>query len=125
MQLAAKSSVAAPEFPAPPRSTTERPGPHPDAAHVSEAPTAAAIRRAVGTEPQSRSLASPELEQAVRAFAIGARAMRTPPERMLAALVAIITDNTPADASDWWRSVLRDRIVVWAIEGYYDIDIDG
>ena len=43
---------------------------------------------------------------------------------MLAALVAIIADNTPMDASDWWRAVLRDRIVVWAIEGYYDIDMD-
>lgn len=118
--------MALPEFPAPSQATTdERPGPlTADSAHASEAPTAAAIRLAVGKEPQSRSLTSPELEQAVRAFAIGARAISMPPERMLAALVAIIADNTPMDASDWWRAVLRDRIVVWAIEGYYDIDMD-
>jgi len=43
---------------------------------------------------------------------------------MLATLVTIIADNMPLDASDWWRAVLRDRIVVWAIEGYYDMEIE-
>ena len=84
----------------------------------------AAIRRALGEEPQSRSLTSPELEHAVRGFATAAHIARTPPERMLAALVAIVGDATPSDASDWWRAVLRDRIVLWAIQGYYNIDME-
>ena len=115
--LRPKPAVPIPELPAPSQAPAERPGPrHSDGA--------AAIRRAIGTEPQSRSLSSPDLEHAVRVFATRARAIGTPPERMLAALVAIIADNMPLDASDWWRAVLRDRIVVWAIEGYYDMEIE-
>ena len=116
--------MALPEFPSPAPVRTERRDPRPiEGGRSTETPTEAAIRNALGEEPQSRSLTSPELERAVRAFALGARAMATPPERMLTALVTIVSSNIPSDASDWWRAVLRDRIVVWAIEGYYNIDI--
>ena len=125
IQLAAKLAVSVPDLPAPSLATTiESFGAHPSRpGHAAEDPIGAAIRRAVGGEPQSRSLTSPDLEHAIRAFAMSERAASTPPERMLAALVTIIAHNTPTDASDWWRAVLRDRIVVWAIEGYYDMEI--
>ncbi len=116
--------VAVPDFPTPAPAMSQRHDPRPvEAVRSADTWTVAAIRDALGEEPQSRSLTSPELERAVRAFALGARAMGTPPERMLTALVTIVASNTPSDASDWWRAVLRDRIVVWAIEGYYNIDI--
>jgi hypothetical protein len=82
------------------------------------------IRAALQATPQSGSLSSPELERAARAFATAAREAGTTPERTLVALATIITDATRNGTSDWWRSVVRDRLVVWAIEGYYNIDIE-
>jgi hypothetical protein len=95
----------------------EKPAPDPDA-------LAAAIRHALITAPPSGPLKSAGLERAVRAFAGAARAANTRPERLLVALAAMIGDSMPSETSGWWREVLRDRFVLWAIESYYHIDFE-
>lgn len=85
---------------------------------------AGAIRRALAITPQSAVLASPELQRTVQAFAAAARRSGSSPERMLIDLVRILNGSAPPSGGDWWHSVLRDRLVVWAIEGYYGIDIE-
>jgi hypothetical protein len=84
---------------------------------------ASIVLRALHATADFGSLNNPALESAVRSFAAGAHAAGMPPERMLVALAAIISKGAPTRIGEWWYSVVRDRLVVWAIEGYYDIDM--
>jgi hypothetical protein len=80
-----------------------------------------ALRHALRATPQAGSVNSPALKQAVQAFASAARTAGTVPERMLVALATCIAGGT-SGTSDWWPLVLREQVVEWAIEAYYDVD---
>ena len=101
----------------PTNAQNENPAPDADA-------LTAAIRRALRATPPSGPLKSGELERAVRAFVGAARAANTRAERLLVALAAMVGDSMPSETSDWWRRVLHDRFILWAIEGYYHIDTE-
>jgi len=66
-----------------------------------------------------------ELRDAVVQFAGESRLAGVPPERVLVAVKRVIEDDTVAGMSDWWRSIITDRFVRWAVEGYYRIDLGG
>ena len=82
---------------------------------------AAAAGDALRATSLSQPLQNVKLEQAVRPFAPYARQPGVPPERMLIVLAAIMRDSSPVGDSDWWRAIARDRLVVWASDGYYQI----
>jgi hypothetical protein len=83
-----------------------------------------AVRRTLLAMPAGEPPTSDELQRTIRAYAGASRAAGIPPERLLIAVAAIIADATPPGTSDWWHSVVRDRLIFWAIEGYYRIDIE-
>ncbi|MFL5576991.1 MAG: hypothetical protein ACJ79S_13580 [Gemmatimonadaceae bacterium] len=76
----------------------------------------AAVRRA----PRRHFRDDAQVRAAVVRYAAAARSAGLPPERLIVRLKALAREAA-ADVGEWYRSVLTDRIVVWAIEGYYAI----
>lgn len=81
------------------------------------------LRVALAAAYRAREFENPDLRQAVAVFARTARAAGTRPERMFLTMAALLDDPALAGLSDWWRSVLRDRMLSWGIETYYHIDL--
>ncbi len=44
---------------------------------------------------------------------------------MLITVKQLADDSSLTGVSDWWRSIVTDRLVRWAVEGYYRIDLGG
>jgi hypothetical protein len=82
-----------------------------------------ALRAALAAAYRAREFENPELREAVAVFARTSRAAGTPPERMFLTMAALLDDPALSGLSDWWRSVLRDRMLSWGIETYYHIDL--
>lgn len=82
----------------------------------------AEITRALDAARATRSFASSELREAVARCARNARAGRLPPERLIVAVKAVVRDVGMEGVGEWFRDVVTDRAVAWAIEAYYDID---
>lgn len=91
--------------------------------HQSGQDHAEPLRVALAAAYRARAFESAELRDAVTVFARASRAAGTPPERMFLAMAALLDDPSLAGLSDWWRSVLRDRMLRWGIETYYHIDL--
>lgn len=87
--------------------------------------TPAGIRAALAAAAATRNYESRELRDAVSQFAADLHAESVPPERMLIAVKQLADDTSLAGVSDWWRSIVTDRLVRWAVEGYYRIDLSG
>jgi hypothetical protein len=81
------------------------------------------LRVVLAAAYRAREFENPELREAVAVFARTSRAAGTPPERMFLTMAALLDDPALAGLSDWWRSVLRDRLLGWGIETYYHIDL--
>jgi hypothetical protein len=81
------------------------------------------LRAALAAAYRAREFESTELRESVVAFARASRAAGRPPERMFLTMAALLDDPALAGLSDWWRSVLRDRMLRWGIETYYHIDL--
>lgn len=60
------------------------------------------------------------LRDAVRVCAVHARLNQCPPERLIRALKALVREIALEDPSDAYRVVHTDRVIAWAIEGYYE-----
>jgi hypothetical protein len=71
----------------------------------------------------TRRFDSSALHAAVTTFAGRSRTAGVPPEQLVIQLKAIVRDDT-LPISDWWRSVLTDRVVRWGVEGYYHLEAD-
>lgn len=102
--------------PAPSHSLPDRP----DAVAVADQD---AIRRVLAQASRTRNYDAAELREAVSQFAADARSAEVPPERVLIAVKQLVDEHSPGGVSDWWRSVVTDRVVRWAVEGYYRIDL--
>jgi hypothetical protein len=87
--------------------------------------TPGAIRTALGIAAASRNYDSRDLRDAVSQFASDLHANGVPPERMLIIVKQLADDSSLTGVSDWWRSIITDRLVRWAVEGYYRIDLGG
>lgn len=84
-----------------------------------------AIRRALATAADTRDYDCEALRDAVAQFASDLRGTGLPPERVLVVVKQVVDDYSLTGMSDWWRSIITDRFVRWAVEGYYRIDLGG
>lgn len=83
------------------------------------------LRQALAEAGRTRNYETLELRDAVARFAGAARAAGLPPERVLIAVKELVDEHSQTGVSEWWRSVLTDRVVRWAVEGYYRLDLGG
>ena len=77
------------------------------------------IAQAVRVAHDARSFDAAALRAAVIRYAEGARRAGCPPERFLVALKQCLPDEALTGSGRWTRDILKDRIVSWAIAGYY------
>jgi hypothetical protein len=84
-----------------------------------------AIRRALAQASRTCNYDAAELREVVSQFAADARSAEVPPERMLVVVKQLVDEHSQGGVSDWWRSVVTDRAVRWAVEGYYRIDLSA
>lgn len=84
-----------------------------------------AIRSALTAAATTRNYDSRELRDAVSQFAADLHANGIPPERVLIVVKQLADDSSLTGVSDWWRSIVTDRLVRWAVEGYYRINLGG
>jgi hypothetical protein len=61
------------------------------------------------------------LHEVVRVCAMHARTHRCPPERLVRALKELVREVTMNDSTEAYRLIYTDRIIAWAIEGYYEL----
>ena len=62
------------------------------------------------------------LHESVRVCAARARINRCPPETLVRTLKALVREVAPDDSTDAFRVLYTDRVIAWAIEGYYELD---
>lgn len=62
-----------------------------------------------------------ELRAAIEDCARHARAAGAPPERLIVELKAFLQSRAVAEVGTWFRDVLLDRAVSWAIQAYYGV----
>ena len=82
------------------------------------------IVRALDGAQARRSFDAGEVRAAVEQCARAARASGVLPERLIIELKAVVRDVALPEMRAWYRAVLTDRVIVWAIEAYYGIDED-
>lgn len=71
---------------------------------------------------EARSFERPELREAVARLARRAREGGCPPERLIIGLKRLVHEEALATVNDWFRGVMTERVVAWAIAAYYGID---
>jgi hypothetical protein len=81
----------------------------------------AEIVRAFDAAQARRNFESTDPRTAVEVCARRARVAGVPPEKLLIELKALMRDVALPEMRTWYRSVLTDRAIVWAIEAYYGI----
>ena len=69
-----------------------------------------------------RTFESADARGAVEQCARGARDAGVLPEKLIVALKSLMRDVALPEMRAWYRGVLTDRVIVWAIEAYYGID---
>ncbi len=62
------------------------------------------------------------LREAVRSCAVHARLHRCPPEKLVRALKALVREISLEDPTDAYRTLHTDRVIGWAIEGFYELN---
>ena len=82
----------------------------------------AEIVRAFDAAQALRTFDSAEARGAVERCARGARHAGVLPEKLIIALKALMRDVALPEMRAWYRGVLTDRVIVWAIEAYSGID---
>ncbi|HEX6534386.1 MAG TPA: hypothetical protein VF041_07305 [Gemmatimonadaceae bacterium] len=83
---------------------------------------AARVVRAIEAAQRTHAFASPELRDAIARYARSARDAGLPPERLIVGVKVLVRDVALPEMRDWFRGVLTDRAVAWAIEAYYELD---
>ena len=61
------------------------------------------------------------IQDAVVAYADAVRVAGRPPEWLVVDLKRLIHRDVLPDVRDWFRGVLRDRLVSWGITGYFQL----
>ena len=82
----------------------------------------AEIVRAFDAAQARRSFESAEARSAVERCARAARAGGVLPEKLIIELKGLMRDVALPEMRTWYRSVLTDRVIVWAIEAFYEIE---
>ena len=81
----------------------------------------AEIVRTLDAAQARRSFDSGEPRAAVEECARSARAAGVLPEKLIIELKTLMRDVALPEMRTWYRSVLTDRVIVWAIEAFYGI----
>lgn len=81
----------------------------------------AEIVRTLDAAQAQRRFELTDARMAVERCARGARAAGVLPEKLIIALKTLMHDVALPEMRTWYRSVLTDRVIVWAIEAYYGI----
>jgi len=79
------------------------------------------IVRALDAAQAQRRFELTDARAAVERCARGARGAGVLPEKLIIALKTLMHDVALPEMRTWYRSVLTDRVIVWAIEAYYGI----
>jgi hypothetical protein len=80
-----------------------------------------AIVGALEDAASTRQFENPNIRAAVAAYAEAVRVAGRPPEWLIVDLKKLIAHDALPDLRDWFRSVLRDRLVTWGISGYFQL----
>ena len=80
------------------------------------------IVRALDAAQARKTLETGEPRAAVEECARAARAAGVLPEKLIVELKKLMRDVALPEMRTWYRSVLTDRVIVWAIEAFYGID---
>ena len=81
----------------------------------------AEIVRALDVAQAKRTFEGTDAREAVERCARAARAAGVVPEKLIIELKALMRDVALPEMRAWYRAVLTDRVIVWAIEAFYDI----
>lgn len=82
------------------------------------------IVRVLDAAQATRTFESGDARASVEKCARAARMAGVLPEKLIVALKALMRDVALPEMRTWYRSVLTDRVIVWAIEAYYGIEDD-
>ena len=85
----------------------------------------AEIVHALDAAQARRTLEQGEARAAVEQCARAARAAGVLPEKLIVELKLLMRDVALPEMRTWYRSVMTDRVIVWAIEAFYGIDEPG
>jgi hypothetical protein len=81
----------------------------------------AAIAAAIHEERKSSRYDPRVLHEAVRIMAMHARQHQWPPERLVRTLKALVREVSMDDSTESRQLIYTDRVIAWAIEGYYEL----
>lgn len=84
----------------------------------------AEIVRTLDAAQARRTLEHGEARIAVEHCARAARINGVLPEKLIIELKTLMRDVALPEMRTWYRSVLTDRVIVWAIEAFYGIETD-
>ena len=79
------------------------------------------IVRALDVDQAKRTFEANDAREAVERCARAARAAGVVPEKLIIELKTLMRDVALPEMRAWYRAVLTDRVIVWAIEAFYDI----
>lgn len=80
-----------------------------------------AIIGALDAAASTRQFEHPAIRASVVAYAEAVRIAGRPPEWLIVDLKKLIANDALPELRDWFRSVLRDRLVTWGISGYFQL----
>ena len=83
------------------------------------------IVRLLDSAQARRGFDTTDAQAAVEHCAREARAAGVLPEKLIVELKRLMHDVALPEMRAWYRSVLTDRVIVWAIEAFYGIGGDG
>jgi hypothetical protein len=83
------------------------------------------IVRLLDAAQTRRGFDTTDAQAAVEQCAREARAAGVLPERLIVELKRLMHDVALPAVRTWYRSVLTDRVIVWAIEAFYGIGDDN
>ena len=82
------------------------------------------IVRLLGAAQTQRGFDTTDAQAAVKQCARDARAAGVLPEKLIVELKRLMRDVALPEMRAWYRSVLTDRVIVWAIDAFYGIGAD-
>ena len=83
------------------------------------------IVRLLDAAQTRRGFDTADAQAAVEQCARDARAAGVLPEKLIVELKRLMRNVALPEMRVWYRSVLTDRVIVWAIEAFYGIGADG
>jgi len=83
------------------------------------------IVRLLDAAQTRRNFDTSDAKAAVERCAREARAAGVLPEKLIVELKRLMREVALPEVRTWYRAVLTDRVIVWAIEAFYGIGADG